>query len=118
LRRIPEPLANADDSTAMELKGDLPKPGRARVLRNVGERTRGSETNEGDFADSIRDSGSMSRAQATMGRRITRQHVADEFGTSAGASPAIAAFASDDSCEAAQVSRRSAAALPYQVREF
>ncbi len=101
----------------MELKGDLPKPGRARVLRNVGERTRGSETNESDFADCVRDSGSMSRAQATMGRRITRQDVADEFGTSGGASPAIAAFASDDSSEAAQVVRRSATALPYQVRE-
>src|SRR6266576_1352710 len=100
----------------MELETDLPKPGRARVLRTVGERTRASETNESDFADSVRDSGSMPRAQATMGRRITRQHVADEFGASAGASPAIAAFASDDSSEAAQVGRRSATALPYQVR--
>src|SRR2546421_2614535 len=39
----------------MELEPDLPKPGRARVLRTVGERTRASETNESDFADSVRD---------------------------------------------------------------
>ena len=52
-----------------------------------------------------------------MGRRMTRQHVADEFGTSASVSSAIAAFASDDSCEAAQFGRRSGAALPCQVRE-
>src|SRR5205823_15041594 len=96
---------------------DLPKPGSSRLLRKMGERTRPIETNESDFADSVRNSGSMPRAQATMGRRITRQHLPDEFGASAGASPAIAAFASDDSSEAAQVGRRSATALPYQVRE-
>src|SRR5438876_4270634 len=101
----------------MELETDLPKPGRARVLRTVGERTRASETNESDFADSVRDFGSMPRSQATMGRRITREHFAQELGASAGASPAIAAFANDDSSEAAQVGRCSATALPYQVRE-
>ena len=59
-------VATADDSLAMELEADLPKQSRARVLRNVGERTRRSETNKSDFADSCRDSGSMPRAQATM----------------------------------------------------
>ncbi len=101
----------------MELETDLPKPGRARVLRTVGERTRASETNESDFADSVRDFGSMPRSQATMGRRITRQNFPHEFGASTGASPAIAPFASDDSFEAAQVGRRGTATFPYQVRE-
>ena len=46
--------------------------------------------------------------------RITRQHVADEVWNKAGASPAIAPFASDDSTQAAQVGRRSATTFSDQ----
>ena len=65
---------------------------RARVLRSVGERTRGSETNKSEFPGSRRDRGSMSCSQATMGGcAITNALSAtNRIHRGTGAAPAIA----------------------------
>src|SRR5439155_6344005 len=93
-RRLPEPIANADNSLAMELKTDLPKPGRARLLRTVGKRTRGGATDERDLTDSVRDFGSMPSAQTTMGARATPCCASSRLQRRTGASSAIDAFTS------------------------
>src|SRR5919198_2804597 len=115
---MPKPPAIADDSIAMELKADLSKPGGARLLRSVGERTGGGATDEGDLTDSLRDFGSMPAAQTTMGGRAARGCAANRFQRRTSASPAIAAFAGDAPFETAQLSRRGPAAFSYRVRRF
>src|SRR5260370_39638197 len=102
----------------MELEADLSKPGRARLLRTVGKRTRGGATDEGDLPDSVRDFGSLPSAQTTMGGRATPYCAANRLERRTGASSAIASFASNAPFETAQFSRRCAAAFPYRVRRF
>src|SRR4029453_14168182 len=108
----------ADDSPAVELEADLPKPGRPRLLRTVGKRTRGRATDERDLTDSVRDFGSMPSAQTTMGARATPDCAANRLQRRTGASSAIAAFASDAPFETTQFMRRGAAAFSYRVRRF
>src|SRR5436309_1773222 len=117
-RRLPEPVANADNSPAMEFEADLPKPGRTRLLRTVGKRTRGGAADESDLTDSVRDFGSMPPAQTTMGGRATYERAANKLQGRTGASSAIAAFASDNPSETAQFNRCGAAAFSYRVRRF
>src|SRR6266478_8170677 len=117
-RRLPEPIANADNSLAMELKADLPKPGRARLLRTVGKRTRGGATDERDLTDSVRDFGSMPSAQTTMGARATPCCASNRLQRRTGASSAISRFAGNSSSEATHVGRRNAAAFSYRMRRF
>src|SRR6266446_10145629 len=102
----------------MELKTDLPKPGRARLLRTVGERTRGGATDERDLTDSVRDFGSMPSAQTAMGARATPYCPSNRLQRRTGASSAIAAFPSDYPFETAELIRRGAAAFSYRVRGF
>src|SRR6266480_155226 len=102
----------------MELKADLSKPGRARLLRSVGKRTRGGATDESDLTDSVRDFGSLPSAQATMGAGATPYCSANRLQRRTGASSAIAAFASDASFETTRFSRRGAAAFSYRMRRF
>ena len=99
----------------MELNGDLSEQGRARVLRNMGERTRGSETNESDLPipSEILDRCRVLKQQWTDAHRDAND-VADEFQTRTGASSSITAFAGDNSAQADQVGRRSAATFPHQ----
>src|ERR1700758_686279 len=47
--RIHGPAADADDCLALDSETGLPKPGRARLLCSVGERTGTSEVDESDF---------------------------------------------------------------------
>src|SRR5437899_12297123 len=91
-RRLPEPVANADNSPAMEFEADLPKPGRTRLLRTVGKGTRGGATDERNLTDSARDFGSMPSAQTTMGARATPCCASDRVQRRTGATSAIAAF--------------------------
>src|SRR6516225_9443000 len=99
----------------MALATDLPKSRRAGVLRSVGKRTRGSEANEGDLPDSIRDFGSMPSSKTTM----EGSWAPNAFGATnnlqgrRGTSPAAPSFASDGSFEAPQIGGRSAPALFY-----
>src|SRR5947207_10921542 len=102
----------------MELKTDLSKPSRARLLRTVGKRTRGGATDESDLTDSDRDFGSMPSAQTTMGARATPYCAANRLQRRTGASSTIAAFASNAPVETAQLVRRGAAAFSYRVRGF
>src|SRR5947209_12146882 len=102
----------------MELKTDLPKPGRARLLRTVGKRTRGGATDERDLTDSVRDFGSMPSAQTTMGARATPCCASSRLQRRTGASSAIAAFTSDYPVETAELMRRGAAPFSYRVRAF
>src|SRR5438034_10489063 len=102
----------------MELKTDLSKPGRARLLRSVGKRTRRSKTDESDLTDSVRDFGSMPSAQTTMGGRATPRCAANRLQRRTRASPAIASFTSNASFETAHFSRSGAAAFSYRVRRF
>src|SRR5207249_3444854 len=102
----------------MELKTDLPKPGRARLLCTVGKRTRGGATDERDLTDSVRDFGSMPSAQTAMGARGTPYCASNRLQRRTGASSAIAVFTSDYPFETAQLMRRGAAAFSYRVRGF
>src|SRR5438046_982804 len=102
----------------MELKADLSKPRRARLLRGVGKRTRGGATDESDLTDSFPDFGSMPPAQTTMGARATHERAANKLQGRTDPSSAIAAFASNAPFETARFSRRSAPAFPYRVRRF
>src|SRR5207249_1692337 len=102
----------------MELKADLSKPSRARVLHSVGKRTRGRETNESDLADSFRDFGSVPPAQTTMGGCETPYCAANRLQRRTGASSAIASFASNAPSETARFSRRGTAAFSYRMRRF
>src|SRR5437868_6362027 len=99
----------------MEFKADLSKPSRARVLHSVGERTRGSETNESNLPDSFRDFGSVPPAQTTMGAGATPNAfgAANRLQRRTGASSAIASFASNAPSETTRFSRRSTAAFSY-----
>src|SRR6266540_2090199 len=100
----------------MELKTDLPKPGRARLLCTVGKRTRGGATDERDLTDSIRDFGSMPSAQTAMGARATPYCASNRLQRRTGASSAIAAFASDYPFETAKLMRRGAAVRSEERR--
>src|SRR5437016_3208555 len=102
----------------MELKTDLSKPGRARLLCTVGKRTRGGATDERDLADSVRDFGSMPSAQTTMGARATSYCASNRLQRRTGASSAIVTFTSDYPFETAELMRRGAAAFSYRVRGF
>src|SRR5438874_9811521 len=100
----------------MELKTDLSKPSRARLLRSMGKRTRGGATDERDLTDSVRDFGSMPSAQTAMGARATPNAfgAANRLQRRTGASSAITAFASNAPFETAQLMRRGAAAFSYR----
>ena len=63
---MPAAFAAAHDGLAMELKTDLPESGRAPLLRSVGKRTGGSETDKSEFPDSIGDIGPVPCSQETM----------------------------------------------------
>src|SRR5215510_10236031 len=63
---IPAAFAAAHDGLAMELKTDLPESGSARLLRSMGKRTGGSETDKSEFPDSIGDIRPVPCSQATM----------------------------------------------------
>src|SRR5436305_6220886 len=102
----------------MELKADLSKPCRARLLRGVGKTTRRGAADESDLRYSIGDSGSMPSPKTTVGGRSTCQAAAGKLWGRTGASSPIAAFASDAPFETAQLSRRRAAAFSYRVRGF
>src|SRR5438034_497387 len=102
----------------MELKADLSKPCRARLLRGVGKRTRGGAADESDLSDSVRDFGSMPSAQTTMVGRATPERAANKLQRRTRASSAIAAFASDNPSETAQFNRCGAAAFSHRVRRF
>src|SRR5882724_11796349 len=102
----------------MELKTDLPKPGRARLLCTVGKRTRGGATDERDLTDSVRDFGSMPSAQTAMGARATPYCASNRLQRRTGASSAIAAFTSDYPFETAELMRRGAATFSCPVRRF
>src|SRR5207244_6772958 len=102
----------------MELKTDLPKPGRARLLRTVGKRTREGATDERELTDSVRDFGSMPSAQTAMGARATPYCASNRLQRRTGASSAIGAFTSDYPFETAEFMRRRAAAFSYRVRGF
>src|SRR6266704_1445385 len=102
----------------VEPKIDLPKPGRARLLRTVGKRTRGGATDERDLTDSVRDFGSMPSAQTTMDTRATPCCATNRLQRRMGASSAIAAFTSDYPFETAELMRRGAATFSYRVRGF
>ena len=69
--RIYGPVAVADDRLALDFETGLPKPGGARLLCSVGERTRTGEVDESDFVGAIGDFGSMPFAQARVDGRIT-----------------------------------------------
>src|SRR5207253_6787951 len=105
-------------SPAMEFEADLPKPGRTRLLRTVGKRTRGSASDEPDLTDSVRDFGSMPSAQTAMGARATTCCATNRLQRRTGASSAIAAFTSDYPFETAELMRRGTAAFSYRVRGF
>src|SRR5437879_4142332 len=102
----------------MELKTDLSKPGRARLLCTVGKRTRGGATDERDLTGSVRDFGSMPSAQTAMGARATSYCASNRLQRRTGASSAIAAFTSDYPFETAELMRRGAAAFSYRVRRL
>src|SRR5205809_6975406 len=102
----------------MELKTDLSKPSRARLLRTVGKRTRGGATDERDLTDPVRDFGSMPSTQTTMGARATPYCASNRLQRRTGAPSTVAAFASDRPVETARFSRRGAAAFSYRVRGF
>src|SRR5206468_10529632 len=98
----------------MELKTDLPKPGRARLLRTVGKRTRGGTTDERDLTDSVRDLGSMPSAQTTMGARATPYCASNRLQRRTSASPAIAAFTNDYPIATAAPMRSGPVAFSYR----
>src|SRR6266576_5153131 len=102
----------------MELKADLSKPGRARLLRTVGTRTRGVATDERDLTDSVRDFGSMPSAQTAMGAHATPYCASNRLQRRTGASSAIAAFTSDYPFETTELVRCGAAAFSYRVRGY
>src|SRR5437667_5662533 len=102
----------------MELKTNLSKPSRARLLRTVGKRTRGGATDERDLTDSVRDFGSVPSAQTAMGARATPYCASNRLQRRTGASSAIAAFTSDYPFETAELMRRGAAAFSYRVPRF
>src|SRR5438552_17658860 len=102
----------------MELKADLSKPCRARLLRGVGKRTRGGAADESDLSDSFRDFGAMPSAQTTMDTRATHERTANKLQRRTCASSAIAAFASNNPSETAQFNRCGAAAFSHRVRRF
>src|SRR5438876_8540316 len=102
----------------MELKADLSKPGRARLLRGVGKRTRGGAADESDLSDSFRDFGAMPSAQTTMDTRATHERTANKLQRRTCASSAIAAFASNNPSETAQFNRCGAAAFSHRMRRF
>src|SRR5438132_12188819 len=113
-----EPAPIADESLAVELEADLSKPGRARLLRRVGKRTRRCATDESDLTDSGRDFGSVPSAQTTMGAGATPYCATNRLQRRTGAPSAIASFASNAPTETARLSRRGAAAFSYRMRRF
>src|SRR5258708_1124933 len=99
---MPEATAFADNALALELKIDLSKQGRARLLRRLGKRMGASATDKrGDFGDSIRDTGSMPTTQTTVGARAPSKRAAQSLQTRARASSPVGGIKRDGSFEGA-----------------
>src|SRR5437588_11516310 len=113
---MPEATAIADNALALEPKIDLSKPGRARFLRCLGKRMGASATDKRKFGDSIRDTGSLSPAQTTMGARTTSQRSAQSLQARTRASSPVVGTTRHRSFETAQLSRPGAATFSDRVR--
>src|SRR5213594_675285 len=113
---MPEATATADNALALELKIDLSKPGRARLLRGLGKGMGASATDKRDFGDSIRDTGSLPPTQTTMGARTTSQRSAQSLQARTRASSPVAGTTRHGSFETAQLNRPGAAAFSDRVR--
>jgi len=87
---MPEAAAIADNALALELKIDLSKQGRARLLRRLGKRMGPSATDKREFGDSVRDPGPLPFAQRTMGARATSERAARSLQTRTRASSPVA----------------------------
>src|SRR5437773_7181727 len=100
---MPEATAVTDNAVALELKIDLSKPGRARLLRRLGKRMGTSATDKRELGDPIRDTGSMSIAQKTIGARATPESAAQSRQTGTHASSPVAGFSSHSSPQPPQI---------------
>src|SRR6266568_5554239 len=113
---MPETTATADNALALELKIDLSKPGRARLLRRLGKGMEASAADKRDFGDSIRDTGSLPPTQTTMGARATSQRSAQSLQTRTRASSPVAGTTRHGPFETTQLSRPGTAAFFDRVR--
>src|SRR5205814_1849014 len=115
---MPEATAVADHALALELKIDLSKQGRARFLRRLGKGMGTSATDKREFGDPIRDTGSMSFAQTTMGARATPERAAQSLQTRTGAPSPVARSTRHRSPETTQLGRPGAAAFSDRMRSL
>src|SRR5437879_676867 len=113
---MPEATAIADHAPALELEIDLSKPGRARLLRRLGKRSRGGATNKRELGNSVRDIGSLPSTETTMGARTTSERVAQSLQARTRASSPIAGSASHRSPKTTQLGRLGATAFSDRVR--
>src|SRR5437667_3857199 len=113
---MPKATAVADNALALELKIDLSKPGCARLLRRLGKRMGTGATDKRELRDPIRDTGSMSFAQTTMGARPTPERAAQSLQTGTRASSPVAGFTRHSSPQTTQLGRFGAAAFSRRVR--
>src|SRR6266404_3794967 len=115
---MPEATAIADNAVALELEVDLSKSGRARFLRCLGKRMGTSATDKRQFGDSVRDTGSLSPAQTTMGARATSERAAQSLQTRTRAPSPIAGTARHGPFETTQLGRLGATAFSDRVRSL
>src|SRR5438552_979694 len=115
---MPEATAFADNALALELKIDLSKQSRARLLRRLGKGTGNSATDKREFGDSMRDTGSLPPAQTTMGARATSQRNAQSLQTRTRASSPVAGTTRHGPFETTRLSRPGTAAFFDRVRGF
>ena len=113
---MPKATAIADNAVALELEIDLSKPGCARLLRRLGKRMGTGATDKRELRDPIRDTGSMSFAQTTMGARATPERAAQSLQTGTRASSPVAGFTRHSSPQTTQLGRFGAAAFSRRVR--
>src|SRR5436190_9454968 len=113
---MPEATAVTDNAVALELKIDLSKPGRARLLRRLGKRMGTSATDKRELGDPIRDTGPLPPAQTTMGARATPERAAQSLQTGTRASSAVARSTRHSSPQTTQLGRLGATAFSRRVR--
>src|SRR5947207_15384805 len=115
---MPEATAVTDNAVALELKIDLSKPGRARLLHRLGKRMGTSATDKRELGDPIRDTGSMSFAQTTMGARATPERAAQSLQTRTRTPSQVAGSTRHSSPETTQLDRPGATAFSDRVRSL
>src|SRR6266404_400274 len=115
---MPEATAIADNALALELEIDLSKQGRARFLRCLGKRMGTSATDKRQFGDSVRDPGSLSPAQTTLGAGATAECAAQSLQTRTCAPSPVAGTTRHGPFETTQLSRLGATTFSDRVRSL